>query len=67
MVLGKQPIRTVEGERVVLVGSWQKYVPPTTGVPFFIDSPGVIVGSGKSTLLCVSSTWLVFGIFDIAD
>jgi len=62
MVLGKRLIQTVEDERIALVGAWQKYAPPTTGVPFFIDSPGVIAGSGKSTILCVSSTWLMFGI-----
>ena len=33
MVLGKQPIQTVEGERVAPVDSWQKYVPPTAGIP----------------------------------
>ena len=34
MVLGKHPIRTVEGERVALVDSWQMYVPLAAGVPF---------------------------------
>jgi len=34
MVLGEQPIQTVEGERAAPVGAWQKYVPPTAGVPF---------------------------------
>jgi len=34
MVLGKQPIQTVEGERVTPVDSWQTYVPPNAGTPF---------------------------------
>ena len=39
MVLGKQPIQTMEGERVTPVDSWQTYVPPTAGMPFsFIAS-----------------------------
>ena len=33
MVLGKQHIQTVEGERVAPVGSWQKYVPLTAEMP----------------------------------
>ena len=34
MVLRTQPIQTVEGGRGALVGSWQKYAPPTARVPF---------------------------------
>jgi hypothetical protein len=34
MGFGKQQIQRVEGEWVAVVGSWQRYVPPTAGVPF---------------------------------